>query len=87
MVSTRWPNHKTSPVKQYLVKEFGNKMIGHSDIEGYPPHLPGLTIMGVSYRMPETADICDSFTDIGKILRDILRTVPMYHLYATTCAK
>jgi transposase len=37
------PAHKTSPVKQYLVTEFGNQIIGYGGFEEWPPRSPDLT--------------------------------------------
>ncbi|GFU81595.1 hypothetical protein TNCV_4927261 [Trichonephila clavipes] len=36
------PAHKTSPVKQYYVKESGSQIIGHS-VENLPARSPDLT--------------------------------------------
>lgn len=37
------PAHKTSPVKQYLVKEFGNQILGYGGFQEWPPRSPDLT--------------------------------------------
>ena len=37
------PAHKTSRVKQYLVTEFGNQIIGYGGFEEWPPRLRDLT--------------------------------------------
>ena len=37
------PDHKTSPVKQHLVIEFGNQIIGYGGFEEWPPSSPDLT--------------------------------------------
>ncbi|GBN89493.1 hypothetical protein AVEN_14212-1 [Araneus ventricosus] len=41
------PAHKTSSVKQYLVEEFGEQIIGYGGFQEWPPRSPDLTPMGV----------------------------------------
>ncbi|GBN10839.1 hypothetical protein AVEN_142869-1 [Araneus ventricosus] len=37
--------HKTSSVKQYLVEEFGEQIIGYGSFQEWPPRSPDLTLM------------------------------------------
>ncbi|GBO06375.1 hypothetical protein AVEN_211067-1 [Araneus ventricosus] len=37
------PAHKTSSVKQYLVEEFGEQIIGYGGFQEWPPSSPDLT--------------------------------------------
>ncbi|GBN12335.1 hypothetical protein AVEN_241527-1 [Araneus ventricosus] len=39
------PPHKTSSVKQYLVEEFGEQIIGYGGFQEWPPRAPDLTPM------------------------------------------
>ncbi|GBM07586.1 hypothetical protein AVEN_230023-1 [Araneus ventricosus] len=39
------PSHKTSSVKQYLVVEFGEQIIGYGGFQEWPPRSPDLTPM------------------------------------------
>ncbi|GBL99238.1 hypothetical protein AVEN_213091-1, partial [Araneus ventricosus] len=39
------PAHKTSSVKQYLVEEFGEQIIGCGDFQEWPPRSPDLAPM------------------------------------------
>ncbi|GBO13544.1 hypothetical protein AVEN_184866-1 [Araneus ventricosus] len=39
------PAHKTSSVKQYLVEEFGEQIIGYCGFQEWPPRSPDLTPM------------------------------------------
>ncbi|GBM01427.1 hypothetical protein AVEN_236242-1 [Araneus ventricosus] len=39
------PAHKTSSVKQYLVEEFGEQIIGYGGFQEWPPHISDLTPM------------------------------------------
>ncbi|GBN46760.1 hypothetical protein AVEN_129868-1 [Araneus ventricosus] len=39
------PAHKTSSVKQYLVEEFGEQIIGYGGFQEWPPRSPDLTPM------------------------------------------
>ncbi|GBM82758.1 hypothetical protein AVEN_272315-1 [Araneus ventricosus] len=39
------PEHKTSSVKQYLVEEFWEQIIGYASFQEWPPYSPDLTPM------------------------------------------
>ncbi|GBN63326.1 hypothetical protein AVEN_258090-1 [Araneus ventricosus] len=39
------PAHKTSSVKQYLVQELGEQIIGYGDFQEWPPRSPDLAPM------------------------------------------
>ncbi|GBM72025.1 hypothetical protein AVEN_119387-1 [Araneus ventricosus] len=39
------PEHKISSVKQYLVEEFGEQIIGYGGFQEWPPRSPDLTPM------------------------------------------
>ncbi|GBN78175.1 hypothetical protein AVEN_157707-1 [Araneus ventricosus] len=42
------PANKASPVKQYLVEEFGVQIIGYGGFQKWPPRSPDLTPVGFS---------------------------------------
>ncbi|GBO19051.1 hypothetical protein AVEN_16527-1 [Araneus ventricosus] len=60
------PAHKTSSVKQYLVEEFGEQIIGYGGFQEWLPHSPYLTSMDFFLWGPQTAGACDpSSNNVG----------------------
>ena len=55
-------NEKDS-VRQYLIKEFRNEIIGYSGVEHWPPRSPDLTPLNVFlWEISEIPGVCKTFT-------------------------
>ncbi|GBO44044.1 hypothetical protein AVEN_232908-1 [Araneus ventricosus] len=64
------PAKKTLSVKQYLVEEFGEQIIGYGGFQEWPPRSPDLTPMVFfPMRIPQTAGAhCRTFNDALRML-------------------
>ncbi|GFY29872.1 hypothetical protein TNCV_4071851 [Trichonephila clavipes] len=73
------PDHKTSPVKQYLVKAFGIQIIGNGGVEDWSPRSPDLTpldfflCLGIhpDNGTPESSTVGNEFCDQTVMVRCI----------------
>ncbi|GBL79048.1 hypothetical protein AVEN_48995-1 [Araneus ventricosus] len=67
------PAHETSSVKQYLVEEFGEQIIGYGGFQEWPPRSPDLTPMdfflwGYLNGMGPLRQHCRNFNDALRML-------------------